>query len=1199
MSKSHQNTITDKELLAICNLSNLQLEFADTVKDRDEKTGEILSNHTIYSLLEKECNGLKIREDWEKKWREENPLKISPDESKRNYEAEKHKEKFSEERRNRFSKDTKNEYGAFYDIGDDEEKTYEYLKKEDLQKSAPIIMEYFDRYNLTLDKKSHEGKFLEEWEVIYGGDFYQILLDYAFKTHQEYSKDLEKCKDIEEYIKKKKIPSRKDLLNKEERIEFLNIIWDFATALAGINNVFQKLGTINNLKMAFENLEYRGVIKEIYEAATGTKIKDEDFKNFKDEKLEEIRKILQKKAFELKGTINFKVVDFRIVILRKKGTNKYVVPFYNSKDNMVIESFEKGALNLDLILVNEVIENEIRKISKNENVEIIYTGYEYGALMAFSSHSMFNTLFNQNPDNIKIQTFSKVFVGEKKYNFGNFFNVKSVIDSIDVFDFEKLINFDIKKLTSVQPGSVEYTKNALDSLSNMFSMCLVNIAGTKGVCLATVILLKGGTGTLIYSVLTSVAPVVYIAIFISYFIRSEKYRNEMEQIEKKMLECKIVENKGKCTIVNKEFNNYSSALEINKRNGRKIILKSTVLSPKLSDILIVNEPLKTEPITPLKKDTKLYPVTIEIFNEESTDLSYEKNKMTINVPREVVIALCFSYCEISKDRTIKLYKNGFEDRERYELKLDLLNNFISIEEVFEENWDEENYKIITTPKFEEEGLFDYVLYLMTIIQNKYDFENKIFENSEFIYMKQLELTEEEKEILELSLGHDENEKDENGKDKKSRYSFEEEALLKDKYNYELSIDNSLNNEQTAEVENLNKEIYDGEGGFNAERRQYEKFVPRYDKIPYYTELTKIDQYEVVSVDHNDNLEYRENTNVEESNNFKLNKVKVTPYIKIDNFEKKKFIYAKRIPALTKKLDEIEYINYIKNSWGENKIPYSEYIYFPYVEKEKDGKITENVREDYIGSLFRSSFRRELKYNSLDEEQGDILVYNSPLNGEEGNKNEKLNKYFIQKLKKYGQELGYREHYNGVIKLLEANPKLIENYYTLQELNKSIPTKNLKIGILNGEEYALDKIGFIYNADAIYGRAIDFNYNYDSGNKLKEISTYGVCQGAKLWCSEGDAAGTLLVTSQDFEYTDGSLDVTLGDNKAFTNITPFGRCSCNKKKSCSKYINLGEWSKMSTGTEINNKKSILSTSTITCQEGGTIIILDPKNKTFNN
>ena len=1190
--------ITDRELLAICNLSNLKMEFADVVEkykevpdpNNKEKLIKVVErNHTIYSLLEKECKGLKIREAWEKKWREENPLKISPDESKRNYEAEKYKEKFSEERRNRFSKDTKNEYGAFYDIGDDEEKTYEYWHKIDLQKSAPIIMEYFDRYSLSLDKGSHEGKFLEDWEVIYGGDFYQILLDYAFKTHQEYSKDLEKCKDIEEYIKKKKIPSRKDLLNKEERIEFLNIIWDFATALAGINNVFQKLGTINNLKMAFENLEYRGVIKEIYEAATGTKIKDEDFKNFKDEKLEEIRKILQKKAFELKGTINFKVVDFRIVILRKKGTNKYVVSFYNSKDNMIIESFEKGALNLDLILVNEVIENEIRKISKNENVEIIYTGYEYGALMAFSSHSMFNTLFNQNPDNVKIQTFSKVFVGEKKYNFGNFFNVKSVIDSIDVFDFEKLINFDIKKLTSVQPGSVEYTKNVLDSLSNMFSMCLVNIAGTKGVCLATVILLKGGTGTLIYSVLTSVAPVVYIAIFISYFIRSEKYRNEMEQIEKKMLECKIVENKGKYTIVNKEFNNYSSALEINKRNGRKIILKSTVLSPKLSDILIVNEPLKTEPITPLKKDAKLYPVTIEIFNEESRNSSYEKNKMTINVPREVVIALCFSYCEISKDRTIKLYKNGFEGRERYELKLDLLNNFISIEEVFEENWEEENYKIITTPKFEEEGLFDYVLYLMTIIQDKYDFENKIFENSEFIYMKQLELTEEEKDILDISRGHDENEK--------NRYSFEEEVLLKDEYRYELSVDNSLNTEK--EIENLNKEIYAGEGGYNAERRQYEKFVPRYDKIPYYTELTKIDQYEVVSVDHNDNLEYRENINVEETNNFKLTPKKIKPLIKIDNFEKKKFIYAKRIPTLTKKLDEIEHINYVKSSWFENKTPYNEYIYFPYVELGGNGEITENIREDYIGSILRSSFRRELKYDSLDEEQKDIFFGAYPLSGEDENKNEKLNKHFIQKIKIQGQNLGYPEHYNSVMKLLESNPKLIENYYTLQELDKRIPTKNLKIGILDGDEYALDKIGFIYNEDDIYGRAIDFIYNYGSGVKLEEISTYGVCQGAKLWCSAGDTAGSLLVSSQNFEYTDGFLDATKDDCKAITNITPFGSCACNKKKPCINYISLGKWSDTSSGTETNNKKAILSTGTISCKEGGKITIINPNCKLHNN
>lgn len=39
--------ITDKELLAICNLSNLKMEFADVAKDKDRE-GKILSNHTIY-----------------------------------------------------------------------------------------------------------------------------------------------------------------------------------------------------------------------------------------------------------------------------------------------------------------------------------------------------------------------------------------------------------------------------------------------------------------------------------------------------------------------------------------------------------------------------------------------------------------------------------------------------------------------------------------------------------------------------------------------------------------------------------------------------------------------------------------------------------------------------------------------------------------------------------------------------------------------------------------------------------------------------------------------------------------------------------------------------------------------------------------------------------------------------------------------
>ena len=70
MSKDNLNKITDKELLAICNLSNLKMEFADTALKRDITTSKILSNHTIYSLIENELNGQKtrysIREKYEK-----------------------------------------------------------------------------------------------------------------------------------------------------------------------------------------------------------------------------------------------------------------------------------------------------------------------------------------------------------------------------------------------------------------------------------------------------------------------------------------------------------------------------------------------------------------------------------------------------------------------------------------------------------------------------------------------------------------------------------------------------------------------------------------------------------------------------------------------------------------------------------------------------------------------------------------------------------------------------------------------------------------------------------------------------------------------------------------------------------------------------------------------------------------------------
>ncbi len=57
--------ITDKELLAICNLSNLKMEFADLenkeAKEDIDNENKVSRNHTISSLLDNEIEEIKKR----------------------------------------------------------------------------------------------------------------------------------------------------------------------------------------------------------------------------------------------------------------------------------------------------------------------------------------------------------------------------------------------------------------------------------------------------------------------------------------------------------------------------------------------------------------------------------------------------------------------------------------------------------------------------------------------------------------------------------------------------------------------------------------------------------------------------------------------------------------------------------------------------------------------------------------------------------------------------------------------------------------------------------------------------------------------------------------------------------------------------------------------------------------------------------
>jgi hypothetical protein len=64
-----------------------------------------------------------------------------------------------------------------YSYGIDDEGNY--LGKEagkiDLRKNAGIAMEYLEKWE---DEKNSEGKFIEDWEVIYGGDNYKIVSEF-------------------------------------------------------------------------------------------------------------------------------------------------------------------------------------------------------------------------------------------------------------------------------------------------------------------------------------------------------------------------------------------------------------------------------------------------------------------------------------------------------------------------------------------------------------------------------------------------------------------------------------------------------------------------------------------------------------------------------------------------------------------------------------------------------------------------------------------------------------------------------------------------------------------------------------------------------------------------------------------------------------------------------------------------------------
>ena len=161
------SNITDKELLAICNLSNLKMEFANLIEKIDEREDpnikgkkiEVVRNHTIYSLLEKELNVIKIKEKYKNILAKQIPngnlenlkeihsnfgenMNSNTKELLLEQNSLRSEEIICRKELDKVKKDI-----SFYNISKDNKQVPIYSCKEELQKEAPIVMEYYDRYS--------------------------------------------------------------------------------------------------------------------------------------------------------------------------------------------------------------------------------------------------------------------------------------------------------------------------------------------------------------------------------------------------------------------------------------------------------------------------------------------------------------------------------------------------------------------------------------------------------------------------------------------------------------------------------------------------------------------------------------------------------------------------------------------------------------------------------------------------------------------------------------------------------------------------------------------------------------------------------------------------------------------------------------------------------------------------------------------
>ena len=207
------------------------------------------------------------------------------------------------------------------------------------------------------------------------------------------------------------------------------------------------------------------------------------------------------------------------------------------------------------------------------------------------------------------------------------------------------------------------------------------------------------------------------------------------------------------------------------------------------------------------------------------------------------------------------------------------------------------------------------------------------------------------------------------------------------------------------------------------------------------------------------------------------------------------------------------------------------------------------------------------------------------------KSKEVNMYIKSLILEFMKRRNFADHIQQNVKELlnRDDSAILEKFYTFIETDSEADTKKiLKVGILDGKEYASHEVGYIYSQTP-YDLIGNVTERFVCLNKQlsRDIpDTTFVCEGATLKCTSRGSITSLQVMDGKRETLNGARIATEAD-KTLAEID-FKKCG---KSSCS-FSSGGGWQEVSIGAMSNDHMQLLNTSYIMCDKGSKIIIEDP-------